>query len=225
MPQEATKAHLALALNTTLEREFVSPLTSLRGALEIMRDFPDLSDEERSRFIKNALQDCARLELGVEHLTETVYAAVNSQNQGQSQEKLADTDSAYADRIQFFEELQVVEIDFSDFVFTSSKIVNDFYDLLDQLIESSGQRWYVVVNYHQCRIWPEAWVAFQILPVLEPSELTLTKVATGNWNTGLVSPLSNSAVTNPSAAKVTPEKVPNCEPFWVMKTGVNEPPN
>ena len=160
MPQEATKAHLTLALNTTLEREFVSPLTSLRGAIEIMRDFPDLSDEERSRFLKNALQDCARLELGVEHLTESVYSAVDSQSQGQSQEKEVASDSDYADRIQFFEELQVVEIDFSDFVFTSSKIVNDFYDLLDQLIESSGQRWYVVVNYHQCRIWPEAWVAF-----------------------------------------------------------------
>jgi hypothetical protein len=160
MPQEATKAHLTLALNTTLEREFVSPLTSIRGALEIMRDFPDLSNKERNRFLKNALQDCARLELGVEHLTETVYAVVDSQSQGQSQEKQAASDSDYVDRIQFFEELQVVEIDFSDFVFTSSKIVNDFYDLLDQLIESTGQRWYVVVNYHKCRIWPEAWVAF-----------------------------------------------------------------
>ena len=160
MPKEAAKAHLTLALNTTLEREFVSPLTSIRGALEIMRDFPDLSDEERSRFIKNALQDCARLELGVEHLTETVYAAVDSHNQGQSQAAQVASDSCYADRIQFFEELQVVEIDFSDFVFTSSKVVNDFYDLLDQLIESTGQRWYVVVNYHHCRIWPEAWVAF-----------------------------------------------------------------
>ena len=160
MPQEATKAHLTLALNTTLEREFVSPLTSIRGALEIMRDFPDLSNKERNRFLKNALQDCARLELGVEHLTETVYAVVDSQSQGQSQEKQAASDSDYVDRIQFFEELQVVEIDFSDFVFTSSKIVNDFYDLLDQLIESTGQRWYIVINYHHCRIWPEAWVAF-----------------------------------------------------------------
>jgi signal transduction histidine kinase len=160
MPKEAAKAHLTLALNTTLEREFVSPLTSIRGALEIMRDFPDLSDEERSRFIKNVLQDCARLERGVEHLTETVYAAVDSNNQDQSQAAQVASDSGYADRIQFFEELQVVEIDFSDFVFTSSKVVNDFYDLLDQLIESTGQRWYVVVNYHHCRIWPEAWVAF-----------------------------------------------------------------
>jgi hypothetical protein len=160
MPQEASTAHLSLALNTTLEREFVSPLTSIRGALEIMRDFPDLSNEERSRFLNNALQDCARLELGVEHLAATVYTAVNSQDQNESPAKQADIDSAYADRIQFLEELQVIEIDFSEFVFSSTKMVNDFYDLLDQLIESSGHSWYIVVNYHNCRIWPEAWVAF-----------------------------------------------------------------
>jgi hypothetical protein len=160
MPQEAINAHLTLALNTTLEQEFVSPLTSIRGALEIIRDYPDLSIEERSRFLKNALQDCTRLELGVEHLTSKVYDTVDSQNQDQSPAKQAEADSGYADRIHFFEDLQVVEIDFSDLIFTSSKMVNDFYDVLDQLIENTGQRWFVVVNYHQCRIWPEAWVAF-----------------------------------------------------------------
>ena len=70
MPKEASNNQLTLALNTMLEREFVSPLTSIRGTLEIMRDFADLSDEERSRFLKNALQDCARLEQGVEQLAE-----------------------------------------------------------------------------------------------------------------------------------------------------------
>jgi len=160
MPQEAIKAHLTLALNTTLEREFVSPLTSIRGALEIIRDYPDLSNDERSRFLTNALQDCARLEQGVEHLTSKVYASVDSQSQDQSKATQAAADSAYADRIQFFEDLRVVEIDFSDFIFSSSNMVNDFYDVLDRLIESTGQPWFVIVNYHQCRIWPEAWVAF-----------------------------------------------------------------
>ena len=160
MPKEASTAHLTLALNTTLEREFVSPLTSIRGALEIMRDFPDLSNEERSRFLDNSLQDCARLERGVENLASTVYTAVNAQHQDQSPEKQAQSDSGYADRIQFFDELQIAEIDFSDFVFTSSKMVNDFYDVADRLIESTGKRWYIIVNYHKCRIWPEAWVAF-----------------------------------------------------------------
>ena len=165
MPKEASNTQLTLALNTMLEREFVSPLTSIRGTLEIMRDFADLSDEERSRFIKNALQDCARLEQGVEQLASTVYATANDEQSdqdqsNQSRKKHDGSDSVYDERIQFFEELQTVEVDFSDFVFSSSKIVNDFHDRLDQLIESTGERWYIVVNYHHCSIWPEAWVAF-----------------------------------------------------------------
>jgi hypothetical protein len=160
MPKEASNAHLTLALNTMLEQEFVAPLASIRGALEILRDFADLADEERSRFLNNALQDCARLELGVEHLASTVYSTVNHQQMEQPQAKQDDRDSSYAGRIQFFKELQIVEVDFSDFVFSSSKIVNDFHDTLDQLIEDTGERWYIVVNYHHCSIWPEAWVAF-----------------------------------------------------------------
>ena len=160
MSKEASTAHLTLALNTMLEREFVSPLTSIRGALEIMRDFADLSNEERNRFINNALQDCARLELGVEQLASTVYTAVNREQSDQQQTKLGVDESRYDDRIRFFEELQIIEVDFSDIEFTSSKSVNDFYDRLDQLIESSGERWYIIVNYHHCSIWPEAWIAF-----------------------------------------------------------------
>ena len=165
MPKEASNTQLTLALNTMLEREFVSPLTSIRGTLEIMRDFADLSDEERSRFIKNALQDCARLEQGVEQLASTVYATANDEQSdqdqsNQSRKKHDGSDSVYDERIQFFEELQTIEVDFSDFVFSSSKIVNDFHDRLDQLIEATGERWYIVVNYHHCSIWPEAWVAF-----------------------------------------------------------------
>ena len=160
MPKEASTAHLTLALNTMLEREFVSPLTSIRGALEIMRDFADLSSEDHHRFLNNALQDCARLELGVEHLAATVYTTVNREHHDPSLIEQEETDSVYADRIRFIEDSQIVEVDFSDFVFSSSKIVNDFYDRLGQLIESTGQRWYIVVNYHQCSIWPEAWVAF-----------------------------------------------------------------
>ena len=66
MTQEASHANLTLALNTTLEREFVSPLTSIRGALEILRDFPDLPDKQRQHFLANALEVCTRLELGIE---------------------------------------------------------------------------------------------------------------------------------------------------------------
>ena len=160
MTQEASTDHLTLALNTTLEREFVTPLTAIRGALEILRDFSDLSGEERERFLENALADCARLEKGIEQLADTVYAAGDPEHAQEPSSKQEKTDSEYAERIEFHHDLKIVDVDFSNFVFSSSKIVNDFYDLLDTMIERSGERWYVVVNYHKCSIWPEAWVAF-----------------------------------------------------------------
>ena len=160
MTHEAPDADLTLALNTTLEREFVSPLTSIRGALEIIRDFDDLSPQQRSRFLDNALADCERLEQGIEQLAATVYAAGDRGRADQPDTDGPQADSEYARRIHFNRELQIVEVDFSEFEFSSSQIVNDFYDLLDRMIEHSGERWYVVVNYHKCSIWPEAWVAF-----------------------------------------------------------------
>ena len=166
MTEEASNAHLTLALNTTLEREFVSPLTSIRGALEIIRDFPELSAAERSRFLDNALADCGRLEQGIDQLAATVYAAgerqleATDESDSVSPPDLTEINPVYAKRIHFHPELEVVEVDFSEFEFSSSRIVNEFYDLLDRKIEATGKKWYVLVNYHHCSIWPEAWVAF-----------------------------------------------------------------
>ena len=155
MTQEAEEPHPTLALNTTLEKDFVSPLTSIRGALEILRDHPELSGQERDRFFSNALQDCTRLEKSVEQLASQVYAAGADEAA-----EAAEEGSEYADRIRFMDDLDIVEVDFSDFQFSSSAIVNAFYDELDRLIEASGKHWYVVVNYQHCSIWPDAWVAF-----------------------------------------------------------------
>ncbi len=53
-----------------LEDDFVTPLTTIRGLLEILRDCPDLPQAERRRFIDMALTDCARLDRGIERLLE-----------------------------------------------------------------------------------------------------------------------------------------------------------
>ena len=199
MPEEASTTQLTLALNTMLEREFVSPLTSIRGALEIMRDFADLSNEDRSRFLNNALQDCTRLEQGVEQLASTVYASVNREQPKQPETAQESSESEYAERIQHIEELQIVEVDFSDFVFSSSKIVNDFYDCLDQLIESTGERWYIIVNYHNCSIWPEAWVAFA----------HRGKKVNASYSLGTVRYFDASAVDEDSPLRSDPELLPS----------------
>jgi len=159
-PDQRADQNSTLALNTKLEEEFVSPLTSMRGALEILRDFPDLSEGERIKFIETALQGCARLERGVEELASAVYEA------GQQAQATPATDlhpaeqSEYAKRVQMLNDAEAIEIDFSDFVFSSAKIVNDFYDVIDQTVETTGRTWYFLVNYRDCRVWPEAWVAF-----------------------------------------------------------------
>lgn len=146
-----------LALKTKVEEDFVSPLTAVRGALEILRDFPDLECEERLRFVNTALKECARLENGVEQLARTVYAAGH---RGQSQEAESADTRVYAGRVHFLHDIEAIEIDFSDFEFSSSDIVNDFYDVIDGMIEDTGRKWYLLVNYRNCSIWPEAWVAF-----------------------------------------------------------------
>ncbi len=160
MTREAADPHPTLALNTTLEKDFVTPLTSIRGALEILRDHLDMSAQERSRFLANALQDCSRLEKSFGQLASTVYAA-GSRLAGESkQEKQTGGSFEHSGRIRFLPDSDIVEVDFSNFEFSSSVVVNAFYDELDRKIEASKRRWYVVVNYQHCSIWPEAWVAF-----------------------------------------------------------------
>lgn len=155
-----TLATPTLALSTKVEEDFVSPLTSLRGALEILRDFPDLAQDEREQFLETALRGCARLEQSVEDLAKTVYAAGQQAEQSLSAKPSLDYDQAYAGRVHVQDEMHIIEIDFSDFEFSSAKIVNEFYDVIEHIIDETHRDWYFVVNFRDCSIWPEAWVAF-----------------------------------------------------------------
>ncbi|MCF8481742.1 MAG: hypothetical protein K9H25_15045 [Rhodospirillum sp.] len=145
-----------IALSTTLEKDFISPITAVRGALEILRDHADLTEEERLRFVNSALAGCARLEHGISHLSESVYAA--SKRQKEQEEK----DKDWLARIHFLDEpgLDVVEVDFSDVVFSDTEVVTAFHDVVDRTLEATGKRWFIIVNFKDCKVWPEAWVAF-----------------------------------------------------------------
>ena len=52
------------------------------------------------------------------------------------------------------------QIDLGTVKFVERITVFDRPHRLDYLIEQSGMRWYILANYRDCRIWPEAWVAF-----------------------------------------------------------------
>ena len=163
---KASKAS-TVGLNTRLEEDFISPLTAVRGALEILRDYPDLSAPERMRFVHSALRECERLQGGVMRLSEAVYAAGTEASSQPAPPVPATpasaptTDTApYADRIHDLPQDDVVEVDFSGFVFRNSHTVNAFYDALEAHIRRLGKKVWLLVNYTGCSIWPEAWVGF-----------------------------------------------------------------
>jgi hypothetical protein len=65
-------------------------------------------------------------------------------------------------RIIFHEELNVMEVDFSDITFTNSGDVNSIYDAVEKLVGNTAQKWYFMVNYGNTQIFPEAWFQFSL---------------------------------------------------------------
>lgn len=66
----------------------------------------------------------------------------------------------YADRIVFNDDEQIMEVDFTDFTFTSSAVVNAFYDVIEEKIAETGRKWYFLVKYRDCQIFPDAWMQY-----------------------------------------------------------------
>lgn len=55
-----------------IEHELRTPLASMRSVSEIMRDYPDLTEDQRQRFLDVILDDNARLGRIVERLLNSV---------------------------------------------------------------------------------------------------------------------------------------------------------
>ena len=63
-------------------------------------------------------------------------------------------------RISFHPDLDIFEADFSDLTLTNPDEVERFYDRIEARIAATGQeKWLFLVNYRNCRIMPEAWLA------------------------------------------------------------------
>ncbi len=151
-----------LALDTKLEREFVQPLTAMRGALEILRDYPEMEDDERRRFISVALNGCRRLEVSVTHLSHAVYDQSDrliAQSGVLPLGSEAESTSAdFPERLRQLDE-DTLELDLCDVVFKSSEDVGAFFDTVDHCIERMDRSWFFVVNIENNKVWPEAWVS------------------------------------------------------------------
>jgi hypothetical protein len=70
------------------------------------------------------------------------------------------SESQFSNRIHFFPDLEVMEVDFRDLTFDTSPMVDDYYDELHRQIEQTGRDWYFLVNYKNCRIFELAWIRF-----------------------------------------------------------------
>ena len=63
-------------------------------------------------------------------------------------------------RIHFNDAIDVMDVDFADWTFSDPATVNAFYDELERQLAATRRKWYFLVNYRNCRIFPEAWVSF-----------------------------------------------------------------
>ncbi len=65
-------------------------------------------------------------------------------------------------RLSFDNDTQIMDVDFSHFIFHHSGDVNDFYDHIEDRITTTGRKWYFLINYEGCQILPAAWVQFSL---------------------------------------------------------------
>ncbi len=67
----------------------------------------------------------------------------------------------FADRLNFLESEQVMEVDFSDLTFDTSAMVDEFYDMVEhEIAVRDNRKWYFLVNYRNTRIFELAWIRF-----------------------------------------------------------------
>ncbi len=148
-PDPALDKNAISTLSTKLEEDFIAPLTAIRGALEILRDFPDLSAAEAQDFVASALQECARIEYGLRDLGASVYSGERT-----------DTVPSNTGRTAMDLATGIAELDFAGLTFDTAETVARVFDDIQRQIEQTGQRWWFLVNFTDTHIFPEAWIAF-----------------------------------------------------------------
>jgi hypothetical protein len=142
-----------------VEDDFVSPLTMIRGVLELLRDNPGMPKPSSRRFLGLALDDCDRLGESINRLIENNPDFVKQAKNPRAIAP-AEGERAFENRILLLEQDQIADVDFSDHQFNSSADVNMFHDVIDRTIAATGLQWYIMVNFRNCTIEPPAWGAF-----------------------------------------------------------------
>ena len=70
------------------------------------------------------------------------------------------TEKSLSERIGFYPDLQVMEIDLSELMLSDASEVNHLYDAIETRVDKTNQKWFFLINYKNCTILPDAWIAF-----------------------------------------------------------------
>ena len=80
-------------------------------------------------------------------------------------------------RVLFHESLEIMEVDFSGFMFKSTDDVKFVYGAIEKMLQTKqNKKWYFMVNYTQTKIQPEAWFQHALSGNLLNSEYSLGTV-------------------------------------------------
>ncbi len=63
-------------------------------------------------------------------------------------------------RVTFHADEDIMEIDLTNVALEHSRDVHDLYDVLDEMIEATGRKWYFLINYENTKIFSCAWVEY-----------------------------------------------------------------
>lgn len=69
-------------------------------------------------------------------------------------------EKSLSERIGFYPDLQVMEVDLSELTFSDTSEVNHVYDAIELRVGKTDQKWLFLINYKNCTILPDAWIAF-----------------------------------------------------------------
>ena len=139
-----------------------SSLGSVRYAVSDETGKSILRQSEKEDFDPNLFSS---RQAAVDHITEMRQQAKTAPDK---QETVVQEDNAkpltrsIENRITFFPDLEVMEVDFSHYTFAKMADVNEFYDAIAEKIAETDRNWYFMVNYGNTEIFPDAWYQWAI---------------------------------------------------------------
>jgi branched-chain amino acid transport system ATP-binding protein len=77
-----------------------------------------------------------------------------------SMDEAAISERKASSRVRLIEALEVLDVDLSEMTFTSPEQIDAFFDEVERFIETTGRRWYFLVDYTNFNISPKLWEQF-----------------------------------------------------------------